>query len=122
MARTFKDEEFAKRARKGRITDISLLKAVEEAENGLIDADLGGGVIKKRVARQGAGKSSGFRTVIAFESGERAFFIHLFAKNDRANIDQQELADLKEYAGILFAMTEDDIDEALAAGALEEIE
>jgi hypothetical protein len=61
-----------------------------EIEQGLVDADLGGGVIKQRIARRGAGKSGGFRALILFKAGERAFFVHGFAKSDRDNIRNDE--------------------------------
>jgi len=64
----------------------------------LIDADLGGGVIKQRVAREGQGKSGGFRTMILFKLGSRAFFVHGFAKNEQDNLDDAELAALKKLA------------------------
>ena len=121
MPRVVKDAEFAKSARKSSISDTSLMTAVSEVERGLVDAYLGGSVFKKRVAREGAGKSSGFRVIVAVKSGEKSFFIHLFAKNKRANIDQRELADLKEYAKILLGMSDEQIRMALDAGALEEI-
>jgi hypothetical protein len=69
--RIFKVKTFARFARKESLADISLLKAIDDAERGLVDADLGGGLIKQRVARPGKGKSGGFRTVIAFRSKER---------------------------------------------------
>jgi hypothetical protein len=73
VRRTFKDDEFAKRARKAGISDSSLARAIHEVENGLVDANLGGGIVKKRIAREGAGKSRGYRTIIAFQKPDRAF-------------------------------------------------
>ena len=72
--RIFKNKAFTRFARKSGISDASLCKSVSDAEQGVIDADLGGGVIKQRVARSGGGKSGGFRTLILFRVGERAFF------------------------------------------------
>ena len=85
--RIFKNKTFTRFARKAGIDDASLCKAVRDADQGLLDADLGGGVIKQRVARSGAGKSGGFRTLILFRIGTLAFFVHGFAKNERDNID-----------------------------------
>jgi hypothetical protein len=82
---------FARSQRKERIADASLIKAVEDAQGGLIDADLGGGLYKQRVARPGQGKSGGYRTLIAFRHGDRAIFLYGFAKSDRANIEDDEL-------------------------------
>ncbi len=73
--RIFKNKSFARFARKARLADADLCKAVWNAEQGLIDADLGGGVLKQRIARPGGGKSGGFRTIILFRAGTRAFFV-----------------------------------------------
>src|SRR6266404_5725329 len=82
----YKTKVFARFARKERINDRELIEAIERAEQGLIDAALGGGLIKQRVARPGSGRSGGYRAVIALRTKERAIFIHGFAKNDQANI------------------------------------
>jgi hypothetical protein len=87
----------------------------------LIDADLGGGVIKQRIARRGAGKSGGFRALIVFKMGERAFFVHAFAKNERDNIRDDELAALKKLAGELLNYDDAALARALAAGTLMEV-
>lgn len=78
--RVFKNAWFERFSRKQRIPDQVLLEAVDRAERGVIDADLGGGVIKQRIARKGRGKSGGFRTVILYRASERAFFVYGFAK------------------------------------------
>jgi hypothetical protein len=96
--RVFKNKPFARFARKSRITDASLCDAIDRASRRPIDADLGGGVLKQRIARVGAGKSGGFRTIILFRAGERAFFVHGFAKNERNNIRDDELAAFKMLA------------------------
>ena len=88
--RNFKNAWFHRFARKERIEDSALQEAIERAEKGLIDADLGGSVIKQRVARPGQGKSGGFRTVILYRYGERAFFVYGFAKSDLDNITADE--------------------------------
>lgn len=89
--RIFRTKPFTRFARKARLSDSSLIAAINAAERGLIDADLGGGVIKQRIAREGGGKSGGFRTIILFRAGARAFFVHGFAKNERDNINENEL-------------------------------
>jgi hypothetical protein len=99
--RIFKNKAFARFARKSGITDASLCKAVKDAEQGLLAADLGGGVIKQRVARSGGGKSGGFRTLILFRIKSLAFFVHGFAKNEKDNIDDDELEALRELASYL---------------------
>ena len=80
------------------MTDSALREAVQRAESGLIDADLGGGVIKQRVARAGKGKSGGYRTLILFRQGDRAIFAFGFAKSAQANISRADLALLKDAA------------------------
>jgi len=96
--RVFKAKLFSKFATRERITDASLVEAIDRAVRGLIDADLGGGVIKQRVARPGQGRSGGYRTLIAYRSGEFAVFLFGFAKSDRANIDAEELETLHAIA------------------------
>lgn len=76
----FKTKWLVRFARRERITDRSLGEAIDRAARGLIDADLGGGIIKQRVARQGQGRSGGYRTLIAYRAGARAVFLYAFAK------------------------------------------
>ena len=103
------------------ISDQSLRKAVERAEKGLIDAELGSGLIKQRVARQGQGRSGGYRTIIALRAGDRAFFLHCFAKNDRASISDAELRSLREIATHWLNTNPPLIDAELEAGRLLEV-
>jgi hypothetical protein len=91
------------------------------AERGLIDADLGGGVIKQRIARPGKGKSGGFRTIILFQAGARAFFVHGFAKKDQGNIRDDELSAFKMLAAELLAYDDDTLGKAIAAGVFMEV-
>ena len=120
-ARIFKNKSFARFARKSGIADASLCKAVADAEKGLIDADLGGGVIKQRVARDGAGKSGGFRTLVLFRLGRRAFFVHGFAKKDKANISDDDLVALRELAAIMQAYNDAELDRAIENKLLVEV-
>src|SRR5437870_1028346 len=76
-----------------------LCDAIARAEKGLVDANLGGRLIKQRVARRGQGRSGGFRTLIAIRSAERAVFLYGFAKSERGDIAPDKLAELKFYAG-----------------------
>ena len=89
--KAFKTKEFIRFARRERITDEQLCEAVSRAARGLIDADLGGGLIKQRVARPGQGRSGGYRTLMAFRSKHRTVFVYGFAKSERDNIDPDEL-------------------------------
>jgi hypothetical protein len=120
--RIFKNKVFNKWAAKEGLDDESLRTAVDEMEHGLIDADLGGQVVKKRVALAGRGKSGGARTLIAYRVGDRAFFIYGFAKNARANISAKELEALKAYAAVLLSYSEKDLDKAVKEGVLYEVE
>jgi hypothetical protein len=121
MKRVFKTRHFARWMRKSELTDTLLCRAVEEMLQGLIDADLGGGVVKKRIALPGRGKSAGARTLLATNKGSRWFFVFGFAKNDRANISDQELEALQELAHDLLARTGTQLNLAVQEGVLEEI-
>lgn len=107
--RLFKTKWFARFARKEKIEDAVLCEAIARAEKGLIDADLGGGLIKQRVARLGAGKPGGFRTVIAYRAGQKAFFIYGFAKSNQENFTPVELGAFQEVALTLFRMSDAEI-------------
>ena len=97
--RIFKNAWFERFARKQHLSDRALWDVVRRAEYGKIDVDPGSGVIKQRVARQGQGKSGGFRIIIFYHTAERAFFIYGYAKNDRDNIDAHEEAQFRKAAG-----------------------
>lgn len=92
------------------------------AESGLIDADLGGGVIKQRVARPGEGKSGGYRVVILFRQGDRAIFAFGFAKSARANISKADLALLKRAAVEALGWSGEELDRLAASRTLVEID
>ena len=119
--RVFKNKSFARFCRKARVADAVLCGAVDAASRGLIDADLGGGVIKQRIARHGEGKSGGFRTIILFRICERAFFVHGFAKNERDNIRDDELDAFKMLAAMMMAYGDDALDKAIENGTLTEV-
>jgi len=104
--RIFSSRWFQRFARKEGIADAALREAVARAGKGQLDADLGGEVIKQRIARPGQGKSSGYRTIILFRRGEKAFFVYGFSKSQRANIDAEEEKEFKEAAKYVLALTE----------------
>lgn len=120
--RIYKNAWFAKFASKEKIDARLLYESIERAENGLIDADLGGGLFKQRIAREGAGKSGGYRTFVFFRSGDRAIFAYGFAKSDRANLTKDELAEFKRAARFVLAFTQSEIDALVKIGKLEEVE
>ena len=111
--RIFKSRWFQRFARREGISDAVLREAVSRAEKGQIDADLGGGVIKQRIARPGQGRSKGYRTIILFRHRARAFFVYGFAKNQRANIDDDEEEQFKEAAKHVLALTDKQLAELL---------
>lgn len=107
--------------RKTQLTDRALCSAVAEMSQGLIDADLGGGVVKKRIGLAGRGKRGGARTLVATNRASRWFFLYGFEKNERSSIDDNELEALKEIAEQLLARTGKQLEEAVQDGALQEI-
>ncbi len=119
--RIFKSRWFQRFAWKERIADPALSEAVARAERGLIDAELGGEVIKQRIARPSQGKSKGYRTIIFFRRGDKAFFVYGFAKSQRANIDNDEKEKYKEAAKHVLALTETQIAELLRRGDFMEV-
>ena len=120
--RIFKTKWFARFARQGSLTDLALCEAVARAERGLIDADLGGGVLKQRIARPDAGRSGGFRSLILFRLEERAFFVYGFAKNQRDNISADELREYRALANEMLAFDAAQLQVALDAEKLFEVE
>ena len=118
----FKTKWFARFARKERIGDDVLREAIAHVEQGLVGARLGGDLIKQRVARPGAGKSGGYRALIAFRAKKRAVFLYAFGKNERENIDDNELATLKEIAHAWLAADAARIDRGIREGELQEVD
>jgi hypothetical protein len=119
--RVFITKQFSRFARSERMKDERLCEAIERAENGLVDADLGGGLIKQRVARPGQGRSGGFRTVIAYRRLGRAVFLYGFAKNQRDNIDADDLARLKKLVAIYLGATMSELETWCEEGELREV-
>ena len=120
--RIFRNAWFGRFARKERIADAALLDAVRRAERGQIDADLGGGVIKQRIARPGQGRSGGYRTIVLFRRGERAFFVFGFAKSGRDNIEDDEEEQFRRMAGHVLALSDAHLAALVEAGQFVEIE
>ena len=119
--KVFKNAWFERFARKQGISDKALLEAIVRAERGMVDADLGGGVIKQRVARPGQGKSGGFRTIILYRTAERAFFVYGFAKSSRDNIGDDEEANFKKAAEHVLGLSEAHLAELIGKGQLTEV-
>lgn len=106
MALIAKTKYFAKWAKQAGVADEALLQAVAEMGQGLIDADLGGGLVKKRVALRGQGKRSGSRTILATNKRNKWIFIFGFEKNERGNISAKELEALQSLAKDLLGLNE----------------
>ncbi len=107
--------------RKTELTERALCLAVSEMEAGLIDADLGGGVVKKRVPLPGRDKSGSTRTLVATNRGNRWFFLFGFEKNERDNVTGRELEALQNIAADLLRLAANELDAHVASGALQEI-
>jgi len=119
--KVFKNAWFGRFARKRRITAEMLWDAVDRAEKGLIDADLGGGVIKQRIARTGEGKSKGYRSIVLYQKGDKAFFVYGFAKSETDNIRRDEEEQFKKAAKQILGLSDDQIDELIENGKFEEV-
>jgi hypothetical protein len=119
--RIFKTRWFGRYARRERIDDESLTEAIARAERGLADADLGGGIIKQRVARSGQGRSGGHRMPAAYRAGDRAVFLYGFAKSERENIGPDELLTLRDIGAAWLAADAGRIAQALNEDALPEV-
>ena len=105
----YKTKAFARFAKRARISDAHLWKAAEFANRGSVDADLGGGVLKLRLARPGEGKSGGFRTILVLRSEDIAVYLYGYEKKDRANIDSRELQVLRRLAEAILGYNETQI-------------
>jgi hypothetical protein len=119
--RIFKTKWFARFARQEDIDDVKLIDAVQNIENGLIDADYGGGLIKQRIARDGEGKSGGYRGIIAFKSETRSIFVFAFSKNNKDSLTRTEVTAYKKAAAIYLKMTDAQIDLAVEKEELTEV-
>jgi hypothetical protein len=117
----YKTRWFDRWARKEGLAASSLCAAVNEMMQGLVDADLGGGLVKKRIGRAGQGKSGGYRTLVATNKGDRWMFVFGFPKSERSNIDKDEAEALKKLSTHLLSMTPQAINTAKTAGELIEV-
>lgn len=120
--RVFKTKWLARFTRRERISDSNLREAIDRAERGLVDADLGGGLIKQRVAREGQGRSGGYRMLVAFRQQGRAVFLYGFAKSGQDNIDADELESLQNIAAAWLNADAERLEAAVKASELQEVE
>ncbi|MCO5063355.1 MAG: type II toxin-antitoxin system RelE/ParE family toxin [Rhizobiaceae bacterium] len=117
----FKSSSFDKFAQREKIGDDRLCEAVARAGKGLLDADLGANVIKQRVAREGAGRSGGYRVLIFFKAQTRAVFVFGFAKSDLGNLGKSELAVIRKAAKLVLAFSEAQMEAEVAAGRMKAV-
>ena len=117
----YRTKEFTRFARKAALDDKALFEAATAVASGQWDADLGGGVFKQRIARAGGGKSGGFRTIILFKVGAHSFFVHGFAKNEKANVSPKELKALKRLAATFLSLDAEALKKVSAAGEITEV-
>ncbi|MGA3371410.1 MAG: type II toxin-antitoxin system RelE/ParE family toxin [Terracidiphilus sp.] len=118
----YKNKSFARFAKRARIPDADLWRAARLVNEGQIDADLGGGVIKQRIARAGEGKSGGSRSIILFKKDERAVFIYGFEKKDITNIGQSDLVAFRKLAEVILSCTDAEIAQRVLSGSLITVE
>ena len=112
---------FTRMARRGGLIDVHICQAVAEMNTGLIDANLGAGLFKKRIAMPGQGKRGSWRALLGFQAGKKAFFLYLFPKNSRDNIEGDERKALKRLARYYLTLKPSEIKTALQCGELEEV-
>jgi len=121
MPRIFRTRTFSRWMQKAGLVDDALYQAVCEMAEGLVDADLGGNIVKKRVALPGRGKRGGARTIVATNLDDRWFFVYGFGKNERANITKDELKVLREVAKELLGFDQQQIAKALSSNEIVEV-
>ena len=119
--KVYQTKWFERWARKQGLNHSDLCAAVQEMASGLYEADLGGGLFKKRIARAGQGKRGGFRTLLATNLGDRWIFVYGFPKNERSNIDKDEKEALKRLASHLLSLNPSEIEQAQHAKELVEV-
>ncbi|QIW15819.1 addiction module toxin RelE [Pasteurellaceae bacterium RH1A] len=119
--RIFKSKHFDKFARKEHISDKTLRKTIHDIENGLIDADLGSGVIKQRLPKHNRGKSKGYRSIIVYKCSQFSLFLYGFDKNDRTNITVEEEVNFKAAANHILSFSEEQIQQAIKSNIFIEV-
>lgn len=119
--RIFKTKWFSRFAKQEGIDDAKLVEVVRNLENGLVDADYGGGMIKQRIARDSEGKSGGYRGIIAFKSETRSIFVFAFPKSKKENLTKTEVKEYKKAAAIYLKMTDAQLELAIEKKELIEV-
>ncbi len=119
--RVFKDYEFHCWAKDEGLTDTRLCRAAFEIENGLVDARLGGFLLKKRVGAEGRGKRGGYRTIVAHRQGDRLVFLHGFDKHDKDNITPREKQALHKLGDHYMTFRDADMSKLVQDGSIIEV-
>lgn len=119
--RIFKTKGMMRYCRRENIADLDLREVIDRVERGLIDADLGGGLIKQRLARKGQGRSGGYRMIMAYRVHNRVVFLYGFAKNDLDNISPGQLRTFRSIGANWLAAKAEIIQQAIGEGELQEI-
>ena len=114
-------KKFGKWAKKNKLHPQNLTKSLTEVIDGTFEANLGGHIFKKRVAKSGEGKRGSFRTIICFKQSDRVVYLHGFSKNSKENISDKEFQTLKELATILLNMNDEELQTAISSGVLMEV-
>jgi hypothetical protein len=114
--------EFSRLALKLGLGWDKLRDAVRRADSGLIDADLGAHLIKQRIARAGAGQSGGYRAILFYRKADRAVFLHVFEKSNKANLTKSELAAYRDFATALAQLDGNSFKALVATQGWKEIE
>ena len=112
---------FTRLARRDGLTDVHICQAIGEMNEGLTDADLGAGLFKKRIGLPGQGKRGGWRSLLGFQAGNKAFFLYLFLKSRRDNINAAEMKVLKRLTKYYLTLKPAEIKAALKCGELREV-
>jgi hypothetical protein len=121
VVRIFKTRWFGRFARRESLSDQKLAESVREIEEGLHDGDLGGNLIKKRLARAGEGKRGGYRSIIVYHAGRRAVFLYGFAKSNTGNLSPDELREYQKAAREYLRLNEKEIGKVLEEVNYEEV-
>jgi hypothetical protein len=122
LLQVYKTKGFARFARRQRLEDAALCEAISRAERGLIDADLGGGVIKQRIPRPGQGRSGGFRTILFYWKNDRAVFVDGFAKSHQDDIDIDDLEKFRKLSAVFSSYDAEQVGQLVKAGAWIEVQ
>lgn len=121
--RIFKNKWFNRWARRENISDLVLFNAAADIITGKVEADLGGCLFKKRIARAGSGKRGGYRTIVGYKkpNADRIIFLYAFAKSEKSDISIREESALSLVAEAFVSATDKQVNELIAKGSIWEV-